>query len=319
MPERTRPLVKLKSLLKPGGDIARRATEIVALAPKLPPEAIDVMDEALPKVEPLVQVAVMDAYFEMTGDDYHEEDLERIADAAVGQGDAAAELYMFARVALGRITGLSTDRLDEWGDGQIEITAAAQRRRRGRRRAVADMPREKITVIIHGTWASDEGWWQPGGDFYDYVLTDLGHTDLYGNTDRFRWSGKNKDRKRRQAAVALNQWLKAHPASVVNVFGHSHGANVAMLATHEGVRMDKLVMLSPPVRSDYFANWGNVGRAFNVQAAFDPVVTIARGGQWFKNGIVKEKKMSVNGHSSSHESAVWKSQSLPTFVEMPWS
>lgn len=316
MPSRT-PLAQLKAILRSQADSDKRAVQITALASELPEAAIDVLDDALAGADPLLQVAIMDAYFEMTGDDFHASDLEDLMRLGAALGDGGEQLYMSARIALGRINGLAMDSLDQWGDGQVQISATARRRRRSRRRGRPTTVRE-ITIIVHGTWASDSEWWRPGGDFFDYLRDDLGRSDLYGKSDQFKWSGKNRDRKRKKAGSELDKWLRAHPADEVNVLGHSHGANVAMLATREGIRMDRLIMLSPPVRKDYFAKWSNVGQAYNIQAAFDPVVAIARGGQWFNLPQVKEKKMRTSGHSASHEPKVWRRESLPAFVGMPW-
>lgn len=316
MPSKT-PLSQLKSILKSNADSAKRAVQLTAIAGKLPEAAIDVLDNALASADPLMQVAIMDAYFEMTGDDFHAGDLEDLMRLAASMGDGGEQLYVAARIALGRINGLSMDSLDEWGDGTLQISATTRRRRARRRRGRPTTVNE-ITIIIHGTWAADGDWWRPGGDFFDYVRTDLGRSDLYGKSDQFKWSGKNRESKRQKAGVELDKWLRAHPAHEVNVFGHSHGANVAMLATHQGIRMDRLIMLSPPVRKDYFAKWSNVGQAYNIQASFDPVVAIARGGQWFKIPQVREKEMRASGHSSSHESQVWRNEALPDFVGLPW-
>ncbi len=312
----SKPLTRLKSTLKSKKSSAEKVAVITELAPDLPDEAITVMDDALGDADLLLQVGIMDAYYEMTGDNFHEQDLERILSDAKSMGDEGEETYMAARVALGRINGLSMDSLDEWGDGQIEITARAQRRRAsGRRRPVVD---ESITVIIHGTFASNGKWWRPGGDFFEYVKKDLGRNDIYGQTDQFKWSGRNRDRKRRQAASALQSWLKAHPSKEVNIFAHSHGANVAMLSTHKNVFIDRLIMLSPPVRKDYFAKWSNVGAAHNIQASFDAVVAIARGGQWFNLSQVKETKLKASGHSASHDPEVWRKEKLANVIGIPW-
>ena len=310
-------LSRLKTILKSKKSSAEKVALVTELTPELPDEAIGVMDDALADADLLLQVGIMDAYFEMTGDNYHEQDLEDILSKAKSMGDDGEEIYMAARVALGRINSLSMDSLDEWGDGQIDITATAQRRRAsGRRRPVVS---DSITIIIHGTFASNGKWWRPGGDFFEYVKKDLSRSDLYGQTDQFKWSGKNRDRKRRQAATALQSWLKGHPAKEVNIFAHSHGANIAMLSTHKNIYIDRLIMLSPPVRSDYFAKWSNVGIAHNIQASFDPVVAIARGGQWFNLRQVNETKLKASGHSSSHDPDVWRREKLANVVGIPWS
>jgi len=275
------------------------------------------LEASLDGAAPLVQVAIMDSLHDLNGTEAYLQTLEDMLNQAAKMGDDGEELYIATRLALGHVNGLGKDTMDEWGDSGIEITAARTTRgaTRGARKA---KPRTSITIIIHGTWASDGKWWRPKGDFYTYLKQDLECADLYGGSDRYKWSGKNRDSSRRKAATSLTQWIKAHPADEVNVFAHSHGANVAMLATHKATRFKRLVMLSPPVRDDYFADWRKVERAWNIQANFDPVVAIARGGQWFKIPQVKEKKLKANGHSSSHDPDVWKKEKLAKFVGMPW-
>ena len=121
------PLQQLESLLNGDDPPAIKAAMIVKLAPRLPSAAIAVLDDALDGADPIVQVAIMDAYFEMTEDDYHKKDLERILERAAKGGDASEEVYMAARLALGRITRLANDRLDEFGDTGFEISAVRRR------------------------------------------------------------------------------------------------------------------------------------------------------------------------------------------------
>lgn len=320
MPSKS-PLARFEAVLKGRDSSAKKAAQITALSPRLPEAALPMMDVYLDAASPLVKVAIMDAYFEMTDDDYHEADLIAILDAAKKAGDAGEETYMAARMALSRIYQRPGVRDDPWGIGDLEVLGIKTRVAGRPARALGlARPRrnERITIIIHGTWAADGKWWRPGGDFFEYTKRDLQRADLYGKPDLYKWSGKNRDSSRRKAATSLRGWLASHPAAEVSVFAHSHGANVAMLATHNGVKIDRLVMLSPPVRSDYFANWSNVGKAFNIQASFDPVVAIARGGQWFRDHGVIEKKMNASGHSSSHEPDVWKKERLAKFVGVPW-
>ncbi len=329
--KKKRRLTRLKTILARDSSAADKAVAITELAHKLPPKAIAVMDAALDRADPLVQIAMMDAYFEITTSKRHEQDLIRILDSAQARGDGGEELYMAARLALGRVNRRSKDKLDQWGDAGFEIKASAsvarrsakavsrpKRSKRARRGAPKARPQERITIIIHGTWASDGDWWRPGGDFFDYLKKDLDRPDLYDQKDLFTWSGKNRDSSRRNASLSLDKWLKSHPAAEVNVFAHSHGANVAMLATHHDVKIDRLIMLSPPVRKDYFAKWRNVVTAFNIQAKVDPVVAIARGGKRFGLRQVTEKTLRAKGHSSTHDPAVWRDERLDRFIGMPW-
>jgi len=315
------PLSRFKAILKSKRPAAAKAELIIQLAPQLNEAAFPVMDEAMDAADPLVKVAMMDVYFEMTDDPYYEDDLEKILKKAA-KSDEGEELYMTARLALGRVNGQSPDETFEEcvGTGlKISAVRAPAVRRVGLEMAVTPKPRDRITILVHGTWASGEKWWRPGGDFFQYVKDELNRPDVYGEKDQFQWSGRNLDSSRNEAAADLNLWLRSHPSAEVNIFGHSHGANVAMLVTRQGIRVDRLVMLSPPVRQDYFADWSKVKNAYNIQAKFDPVVAIARGGQWFDLKNVKEKHMQASGHSSSHDPGVWRKERLSTFIEMPWT
>jgi hypothetical protein len=212
---RTTPLAELKSVIRSNKPAAEKAVLISALAPKLPSEAIAYMDEVLDEVDPLVQVALMDAYCEMTDDRFHEDDLERILHNAAAKGDEGEELYMAARIALGRLNKKPADMLGVAGGLRI---AAARTKRAGRRKGVAAraVARTSITIIIHGTWASDGVWWKPGGNFFEYVSTELDREDLYGGRDQFKWSGKNRDSSRRMAG-------SPHSVSILRVLGDIGG------------------------------------------------------------------------------------------------
>ena len=89
-----------------------------------------------------------------------------------------------------------------------------------------------------------------------------------------------------------------------------------MLSTKMGLEIDRLVMMSPPVRKDYFANWQKVKQAYNIQASFDAVVGIAHGEQWFPANLnkIKQKEIPYWSHSASHDPQAWKDQQLPAFV-----
>lgn len=314
------PLNQLKSILRSKRPAAAKAEMIIQLTPELRKSDVDHIEAAIEVAIPLVEVALMYAWFEITKGDSYESALEAILKESA-KSDDGEELYMLARLALGRVHGQQPgDTLAETLSTELKVTAVRERAVRGAARAAAPpQPRERITIMIHGTWASDEKWWRPGGDFFQYVKDELDRPDLYGAKDQYQWSGKNWDSSRRTAANDLNSWLRSHPAAVVNIFAHSHGANVAMLATHQGITVNRLVMLSPPVRKDYFAKWSNVQYAYNIQAKFDPVVAIANGGQWFNLPNVLEKKMKASGHSSSHDPGVWRTERLAKFIGMPWT
>ena len=119
------------------------------------------MDKYLEDADPLVQVAIVDVYFELTEDDYHEDDLIAVLANAARLKDQGQEFYLAARLALGRVQG---EPLDAFSDVGVEIVGVRTRARprRGAKRKGARRPRvrDSITVIIDGTWATNGTWWR---------------------------------------------------------------------------------------------------------------------------------------------------------------
>jgi hypothetical protein len=48
------------------------------------------------------------------------------------------------------------------------------------------------SLLVHGTWARNDSWWQPGGSLHAYLLPTI-LPDLYAGADRFDWSGGYSD------------------------------------------------------------------------------------------------------------------------------
>src|SRR2546430_8122363 len=93
------------------------------------------------------------------------------------------------------------------------------------------------TMLIHGTWAQNSPWWQPGGDFHTYILQSV-RPDLYSKPDRFGWSGGYSDAARTLAATDLVSWVQNHNEQGLDLITHSHGGNVAFLATQNGLDLE---------------------------------------------------------------------------------
>ncbi len=265
-------------------------------------DAVRYLEKALEGSELDLRVVLLDALFRMTGDRSIEKELIAIMESPATLDDAGEELYMLARIALNRIQGDTSDALSGEGDAfQLHALAVPGEGR-------------DLAVIIHGTWANEGSWWRPHGDFHAYLKEQLAIEHLYDGEEPFAWSGRNRHRARHDAAESLLQWVEGHNPRHLEIYAHSHGANISMLATHAGLHIRRLVMMSPPVRSDYFPLWDQVEEAFNIQARFDPVVAIARGGRWFDMPKVRELELANSGHSASHDPTVWEQNQVPKFL-----
>ena len=128
-----------------------------------------------------------------------------------------------------------------------------------------------LTMIIHGTGASKDSWWRPTGQFAQDVHAVTG--DVYQFDDYFRWTGKNRNADRHQAAADLKDWVDAHlqPNGDLRVIAHSHGGNVAMLATRLGLSAAQLILLGTPMRTEYVPAMDEIARLDNVYAPQDVV------------------------------------------------
>jgi pimeloyl-ACP methyl ester carboxylesterase len=172
----------------------------------------------------------------------------------------------------------------------------------------------RTSLVIHGTFAAGNTWWQPGGDFHDYLR--LGPRDeVYSGSDRFQWSGGFSDQARDLGARGLADWLAGKGAARADLFGHSHGASISMMATRLGMQARQLVLLSCPVMPQYFADFGQVGQVFSIRVWFDPVILIAGGGQRFPDHLpITEKVLPGFDHSSTHDPGTWRRHGLDQLI-----
>jgi RHS repeat-associated protein len=132
-------------------------------------------------------------------------------------------------------------------------------------------PTGQITIIVHGTFAANEQWWDNGsfavsadaevGDVWK--IKTAGHRDVsqvpelrvFGPRGRFAWSGGNTRDDRLAGAQALADYIntirRLYPNEPVNVITHSHGGNVAFAATNTKLvlnpaEIDRLAVLAKP-------------------------------------------------------------------------
>ena len=168
-------------------------------------------------------------------------------------------------------------------------------------------------VVTHGTFAARTRWWRPGGDFYSYLDGLAPPLNLHDPS--FQWSGLYSDAARQLAAQQLAAWLVDQGLQQPDLFAHSHGATVGNLATRAGAELDRLVLLSWPVHTEWFPDFTRVQRVIDIRVHLDLVIIADRGGQTFTPPAAYRSKVTsrVNGwfqHEATHDPAYWERYDL---------
>jgi hypothetical protein len=172
------------------------------------------------------------------------------------------------------------------------------------------------TLLVHGTWAQNSPWWQSGGDFHSYILESV-RPDLYNKPDRFAWSGGYSDAARALAAADLLKWVQEHNEQGLDLITHSHGGNVAFLATHNVLDLGELILLSCPVHMPkYQPDMTHIKKKMvSIRVHFDLVILADRGGQRFKTPNVTENVLPIwFDHFATHNPDVWRKYNVPAMI-----
>lgn len=184
------------------------------------------------------------------------------------------------------------------------------------------------TVLIHGTWALNSPWWKPGGDFHAYLTNVLPPLPRmppappwsapYAAGDYYSWSGGYSDTARALAATDLVQWVNNHTAQGLDLVTHSHGGNVAMLATQPGMAISsrEMVLLSCPVHfPKYEPDFLKVQKIVSIRVHLDLVVLADRGGQRFNDPHIQENVLPIwFDHFATHDPKVWSQYTVPAML-----
>lgn len=84
-------------------------------------------------------------------------------------------------------------------------------------------------IIVHGTWAQNESWYQAGGDFFHEIEISNQYLNLVDEVVSFSWSGKLGDLAQIEAGRNLAKKILEY--DFVILIGHSHGVTVGVLAS----------------------------------------------------------------------------------------
>lgn len=172
------------------------------------------------------------------------------------------------------------------------------------------------TVIIHGTWANNESWWRWPSEFPQYI--DLQACDVYKKEHPYTWSGDNTDEARREGGKILLDWVHEHPVQKLIIIAHSHGGNVAFIASQIGLKIHKLILMGTPIRTDYLPNMENIQKVYNIYSNADYAQILGalpykrNSGRHLpeaSENISVETKTS-NPHSELHTIPLWQNEGL---------
>ncbi len=215
-------------------------------------------------------------------------------------------------------------------DDELERTVAATALARNdprnivlRRLTRARRPRTRRTTsetitIVHGTWATNSDWYQPpNGDFFTFIAAL--RSDLYSQSDFFRWSGGYSDAARSDGADELVQWVTTHQEQGLDLMGHSHGANVILLATRRGLTCGKAILLSCPVHvAKYFPDFTKVQTpVWSVRVKHDLVILADGGAQKFNDPKITEIVLPIwFDHFATHDPSVWTKYGIAQQVDL---
>jgi hypothetical protein len=89
-----------------------------------------------------------------------------------------------------------------------------------------------------------------------------------------------------------------------------------MLATHAGITLSTLVLLSVPVHwSTYSPLFSQVGKCVSIHVKLDLVVLADFGGQRFDDPRIDEHVLPIwFKHSATHEPATWRTYELSQYL-----
>jgi hypothetical protein len=295
----------------PGGDEFRAQVAEQLYADSSPETAAVLLQSSLAHPDELVRVSAAASYLEVAPDPVP---LVHVLEAGLNSGDelvrdvAATGLGRFAPEdrALAALTG------DPIDTTRFAAPESAERLE-GPAPGAAAGPG---ALVVHGTWAKGGRWWRPGGDFHTFVRGF--RRDLYSAADRFDWSGAYSDAARRLGGMQLFDWVKARRMDGLDLYAHSHGGSISMLANQSGMDIGCLVLLSCPVRVHrYFPDFTRIRKGVvSVRVKMDLVILLDGGGQRYRDPRIREHVLPIwFNHSASHHSAVWTRHGVADAIE----
>jgi hypothetical protein len=183
---------------------------------------------------------------------------------------------------------------------------------------VSMLEAKSIFIIIHGTWSADSAWYMPKGDFFDALEQTVHNKN--SSVVSFRWSGGAGHDARLKAAQNLVKLIRTyHPSIALYLVAHSHGGNVAALASHMLAEDENnkhhiraLFNLGTPVMSNYLPNMNTIHFLYNLFSFEDLIQTVLgiSGREYPEHKRIANLRVFIEGkepiHSGLHHGVIGK-------------
>jgi hypothetical protein len=174
-------------------------------------------------------------------------------------------------------------------------------------------------MLIHGTnFPPNRPTWSvpQAGPLFNHIASF--RPNVYAKPDYFRWEGGYSDYAREVAAANLDDWVSRRNLGGIDAVTHSHGGNVLMAATKLGIKFNRVVFLSCPVRwHQYSPQTGSIQKPQSVRLRLDFVIMADHSAQRFPTGSgISEKILPIwfVSHSSTTLPATWLSENLDRYI-----
>ncbi len=166
-----------------------------------------------------------------------------------------------------------------------------------------------IYILIHGTWSTEATWSMPEGDFFDELVKSTAKSNAV--IIPYNWSGKLSHVSRLQAAKGLAQIIQSYPVGTdIYVVGHSHGGNVAILASqilgkdrYNKHTIRALYTLGTPINmQEYFPDMDVITNVYNFFSRADRVQSVfgTSGREFIEHKRIANLRITIDGTAPGH-------------------
>ncbi len=149
----------------------------------------------------------------------------------------------------------------------------------------------------------------PGGDFFDELVKSTANSNA--TVIPYNWSGKLSHTSRLQAAKGLASIIQSYPVNTpIYVAGHSHGGNVALLASqllgkdrYNKHKIQALYTLGTPIDMEiYFPDMDVITNVYNLYSRADKIQSVfgTFGREFTAHKRIANLRVTIEGKEPGH-------------------